>query len=276
MPLKPVMGVDEKKLIQEHIKKQLAKKYSLDDIRRSLIDVGFDRKNIDAACSALNPSQAVSAEKKPFFAKLFAQKKEAAQEEKIKKAAEKKPEPAAKKEPVFAGLFSKGAEKQKEEKIKPAEKKEILKKQAEPQISLPKIQFPEFKMPEINFKAMTLHIVLIFFILCIGATIVFAPASCVTKQCFLEKANACERATYQNSIAGVSMNYESTKDCTIIKTIESIPGTEPDEMKERFVGKSMMCAYYKNDFSPMHIETLSGLIINCEGPLKQELIKYVT
>jgi hypothetical protein len=121
-----------------------------------------------------------------------------------------------------------------------------------------------------------LHISIAFFILCIGATIVFAPASCVAKECFLEKANAYERATYQNSIAGVSVNYESRNDCKIIKTVESIPSTEPDEMKEKLEGKSMACVYYKDDFSPMHIEALAGLIVNCEGPLKQELIKYIT
>lgn len=258
------MGVDEKKLLQEHIKKQLDNRYTPEDIRRALIDVGFDRNNIDAAFLSLKPAIKLAEKKEPFFAKIFAQKKE---EIKPAKAAEKKPEQSVKKEPFFAKIF---ASKQQEKAIKPAEKKQAIQKQEPVKIHAKTIE------SQINLKPFLLHIFIAFFILCIGATIVFAPASCVTKESFLEKANGCERATYQNSIAGVSVNYESRNDCKIIKTVERIPGTESDEMKEKLEGKSMACVYYKGDFSPMHIETLAGLIVNCEGPLKQELIKYVT
>lgn len=255
------MGVDEKKLLQEHIKKQLNKHYTPEDIRRALLEVGFDRNNVDAAFLSLKPATRPAEKKEPFFARLFAQKKEEI------KWAEKKPEQAAKKEPFFAKIF---ASKQQEKAIKPAEKKQAIKKPEHIQIHAKTIE------SQINLKPFVLHMVIAFFILCIGATIVFAPASCVAKECFLEKANACEKATYQNSIAGVSVNYESQDGCRIIKTVEKIPSIEPEEMKERFEGKSMVCVYYKGDFSPMHIETLAGLIVNCEGPLKQELIKYVT
>lgn len=250
------MGHDVAKFLREHIKGQLAKKYSPADIKRALLEVGFDSKSIDEAFGSMKFKKIEdmpAVKKEPLFARLFSHKAEEKIEEK----------PAEKiKKPV--------------EKIKaPIEKKQVFEKPA-PQVPAPKIQLPKFEMPRMNIRAMGLHIVLIFCIICIGATIAFAPASCITKECFLEKANACEKATYQNSIAGVSVNYESTKDCTIIKTVESIPSTEPDEMKAKFVGKSMMCVYYENDFSPMHIESLAGLIINCEGPLKQELIKYIT
>lgn len=226
--------------LKQHIQSHLKKGYKLEEIENSLAAAGFDRSSINKAFEELNV-------KKPgLLEKVFA-------------PAAKKPVRIEKPEPIIT---------------KPKEswlKRLFRPKPRAPKKALPK-HAPKSKVP----AYVTLFSILIIIVLIAATlTILFYPAKCRTKECFIEKANACEKATYQNVIAGATINYESRSDCTLLKTITSVADTEPAEIKEKFEGKSMMCTYNKNNFSPLHVETISGLIVNCEGQLRQELIQYV-
>jgi len=257
------------KKLKEHIKKELKKKYTPKEIETALLRAGFDKTSVRQAFTELKIKQP------SFMEGLFASKpskkkkletKKPVKEKKVEKP--KKPEikkPAKKKKSFFSTLFKKKTVKAKPKKLeikKPAVKKVEIKKKHKP--------------IKISFFAKLITTLLLIIIIMAAIILLFSPKSCATKECFLEKANACQRATYKNSIAGAQLNYEIKTDCTLVKTLVKVADNEPDEIKEKFEGKSMVCAYYQDDFSPMHIETLSGLIVDCEGPLKKELLNYVT
>ncbi len=288
------------KKLKAHIQKELKKKYTPKDIETSLLRAGFDKASVSQAFVELKikpPS---------LIDRFFTSKPRVKIPAKVKPVVKVEPKkPAKKKDSFFSNLFKHEAKKPlpkkpikvvppkkpKVEAKKPVKKKESFfsklfkhkaKKPTPIKVELPKkvvVQKPKIKTPrqpiKLSFFAKLVTTLLLIIIIMAAIILLFSPASCATKDCFLEKANACKRATYQNTIAGAQINYESKSDCTIVKTLVKVADTEPKEIKEKFEGKSMMCAYHENDFSPMHIETLSGLIVDCEGPLKQELIKYV-
>jgi hypothetical protein len=291
------------KKLKEHIQKELKKKYTPKDIETSLLRAGFDKASVIQAFVELKI-------KPPSFIDRFFTSKPRVKIPEIKKPVKSKPvvkvepkKPAKQKESFFSKLFKPEAptqqkpvkveppKKPKVEPRKPAKQKESFfsklfkheaKKPTPIKVELPKkvvVQKPKIKTThkpiKLSFFAKFVTTLLLVIIIMAAIILLFSPASCATKECFLENANACKRATYQNTIAGAQINYESKTDCTIVKTLVKVADTEPVEIKEKFEGKSMICAYHENDFSPMHIETLSGLIVDCEGPLKQELIKYV-
>lgn len=280
------MGSDSVDELKKYIKSSRKKGYSVEIIEESLEDAGFDSSNISKAFEELKikrpgifsrtifrsskpeikKSEKIEPPKKPrtkpgkpkksFLQKIFrpAEPKKRIPE-KIELPKKPKPEPVKPKKSFFKHLF-------KQKKAAPAKKEK-------PPVTRP-------KRKPLRMIHITVFSVLILLVLAIAITLIASPATCATKECFLEKANACEKATYKNAIAGARINYESRTDCTIVKTLVKVADTEPAEIKEKFQGKSMICAYYKNDFSPMHIETVSGLVVNCEGPLKQAIIQYIT
>ena len=309
------MAGETVQLLKNHIKKELKKKYSPKEIEHALVSAGFDKNSVNTALVEMGLKKPGFWESIHSAKKTVEEKPEVLQEQPEKKEVPLEPPPkprpfAPKKQESFlSGLFKPKPAEKKEMRIelppKPAEKKQKqpeLKKQEsflsglfkpkpaekkEMRIELPpkpaekKEMPPEPKKPVREYQPKKVSIIKIIAAIIItmaifgGVLLLFSPAGCATKECFLAKANACEKATYQNVIAGAQINYESRTDCTIVKTLAKVAGTEPAEIKSKFEGKSMVCAYYKGDFSPMHVETISGLIVNCEGPLKQELIKYV-
>ena len=50
---------------------------------------------------------------------------------------------------------------------------------------------------------------------------------------------------------------------------------EPEEVKERFLGESMVCGFVEDDFSPLYLTSIIGMIDNCEGELRDVLLAYV-
>lgn len=263
------------KKLKEHIKKELKKKYTPKEIETALLRAGFDKSSVRQAFAELKIKQPSFMEglfsSKPSKKKKIEIKKPVQEKKETKVEKPKKPEikkqPAKKKESFFSKLFK---QKKKQAKIKP-KKQEIEKPTIKKQETKKK-----HKQIKISFFAKLITTLLLVIIIMAAIILLFSPTSCATKECFLEKANACERATYKNSIAGAQLNYEVKTDCTLVKTLVKVADNEPDEIKAKFAGKSMICAYYQDDFSPMHIETLSGLIVDCEGPLKKELLNYVT
>lgn len=92
------------------------------------------------------------------------------------------------------------------------------------------------------------------------------------RQCFLDKANKCVHASYQNSIGETEFLFTTTEDCTLIKQINRLNENEPIEIKELFQDKYMSCNYQKNNFEEQYLDSISYNIDNCDGELKDIII----
>ena len=100
------------------------------------------------------------------------------------------------------------------------------------------------------------------------------PASCATENCFVKHANQCGQATYSNIIDGTTLKYE-TNNCILKKTVINMAKEEPQEIVDEFKGKHMLCAFQQDDFSPMYLNTITGMLNTCEGDLKKAIQNHV-
>ncbi|MEM4263770.1 MAG: hypothetical protein QW666_02650 [Candidatus Woesearchaeota archaeon] len=278
--------VDVVKDIKVHIQRQLAKGYSLQDIQQSLLEVGFSKEAINEALKGIKRPIEKPAEKVSFFGWLKP-KPAVAPKPEVKKPEEKpapktvtkpeikKPEPKPEKRPVAKFWFGWRAEKPsaKETQVKkPEPKKEIKKTEIKPkEIKLRKEEEIKLKIPH---KGVIFGILLVLFFVSVGLIIWLLPRACATEACFIRYANACKAARYTNNIEGTVILYE-VNNCVLRKTIKQLAPDEPPKIVEKFLGKSMLCTYAKNDFNPLHVRTISGMVNTCQGPLKDAILDYV-
>lgn len=115
---------------------------------------------------------------------------------------------------------------------------------------------------------------LIMFFVIIALIIYIFPATCVTEECFVLKANNCESATFRNVIGGTTLYYE-TDDCYLVKTVTRMSDDEPKVMQDRFLRKSMTCSYNQGDFDPLYVNTISAHLNTCEGELREGILKVL-
>ncbi|MBW2996264.1 hypothetical protein KY332_03115 [Candidatus Woesearchaeota archaeon] len=93
------------------------------------------------------------------------------------------------------------------------------------------------------------------------------------KACFIEKANQCKKATVRNTIGDNSIIKYTTEDCILTKEIDKFSETEPEDVITFFKNKKMTCPYIENNFNTLLIEGLSTGMDDCEGELKQAILK---
>ncbi len=296
--------VDVVKDLKQHVQRQLAKGYSLADIERALLDVGFPRDSINEAMKGIKQKGEKPAEKTSFFGWL--KPKPAAAPRPAPKAEVKpapKPEPPKpEKKPATTHWFSWGAAKPEKPAVKetpvkkpepkpeikkPSEKKGLFglfrrepKKEAPKPVKRPEVkQIPRETTYEKKYRKNLLSgsvitILLVLFFAVIGLIIWLFPAACATEACFIRHANACEAARYTNNIEGTVILYE-VNNCILRKTIKELAPDEPQKIVDKFLGKNMLCTYAKNDFNPLHVRTISGMVNTCQGPLKDAILDYV-
>lgn len=242
--------------LRKHIKKHLAKGYSIDEIRNALLAAGFSKDSINKALTSLG----IKEEKKPLG--WFAPKPPAPP--KIKKPAVK---PDAKKKPS-KGFFWWLKQKPEQKLKKPAVQ---IKRPPKPKIKRQEIKKAR---PPIKLRNQVAVFLLVLFLIAIGIVIWLFPATCATEECFIRHANNCDAATFRNRIDGTTMSYQ-TNDCFIIKTVEKMDPNEPPVIRQKFEGKSMTCSYNKGDFDPLYVNTISAHLTTCQGPLREEIILTV-
>ncbi len=246
------MEGDELKSLKAHIKRELRKGYSPDLIKHSLIDAGFSSSDVNNTLSKLKA-------------------------EKVIKEPQKKP--------LFSGLFRGPAKKppRKELKIKPAKPVVIPKLQETETTEIPEIPKPyreevkplrtelireprKTRLWVFGFLAVLLIVFVVF-----GLAYV-APTRCKTEDCFISKANNCFAATYTNQIEGTTFYYETNK-CILTKTVNAMDPSEPQAIVDAFLGKSMRCKFNKNDFGLLYLNSITGYLEACEGPLKDKILE---
>lgn len=150
-------------------------------------------------------------------------------------------------------LIEKAYSKPKEEinKIKKTEKKQKINK------------FHEFKPTIIVASLMILTFIIVM---------IFFNINTCDQACFIKKANNCEASSYNSQLDNITMQLETYNNCSIKKTIIGLDETEPMEIQELFLNKSMICNYEKNNFPEELVTSLSNNIDSCKGDLKDNIL----
>ncbi|MBW3002721.1 hypothetical protein KY338_06195 [Candidatus Woesearchaeota archaeon] len=258
------MEGDELKHLKAHIKKELKKGYSVDLIRSSLIDAGFSSREVRQAIEELKKKKIIKEPiKKPLFSGFFGGKPKKTKEIKPKEIMEEPPKPII---PIPKIPEIKTP---KIKEVPVPEKKETKKAEPKPETKPAPVKIREEKPRRLwifGFLAVLLIVVVVF-----GLAYV-APTQCNTEDCFISKANKCMAATFTNQIEGTTVYYE-TNNCALTKTIQALDPSEPQEIVGAFLGKSMTCKFNKNDFSPLFLNSITGYLEACEGPLKDKILE---
>jgi hypothetical protein len=256
------MEGDELKSLKAHIRKELKKGYSVDLVRTSLIDAGFSSSDVNQALSELKAAKVIKEPvKKPLFSGLFGGKPKKAKEIKPKEIKRKPPTPI-----IIPKLPEIEAPTIKETKV---EIKKPAIKETKQKIKPAPVKIREEKPRRLwifGFLAVLLIIVVVF-----GLAYV-APTECDTEACFVSKANKCMAATFMNQIEGTTFYYE-TNNCVLTKKIQNLDPSEPQAIVDAFLGKSMTCKFNRNDFSPLFLNSITGYLEACEGPLKDKILE---
>ncbi|MBW3005009.1 hypothetical protein KY310_04205 [Candidatus Woesearchaeota archaeon] len=251
------MEGDALKSLKAHIKKELNKGYSVDLVRSSLIDAGFPSGEVNQAFSELKEAKVIKEPiKKPLFSGLFSAKPAKAKE---KPKQIKKEPPKLIKIPKMPEIKAPAI---KETKIE-------IKKPEIPTVKPKPVQVTQEKPRRLwifGLLAVLLIVVVVF-----GLAYV-APTQCDTENCFISKANKCMAATFTNQIEGTTVYYE-TNNCVLTKKIQALDPSEPQEIVTTFLGKSMTCKFNKNDFSPLFLNSITGYLEACDGPLKDQILQ---
>ena len=120
-----------------------------------------------------------------------------------------------------------------------------------------------------NYVLITLFmIILIILVVWFVNYIIESSASfnCDTAECFIEKANNCESATYETQIETIKLNLE-TNDCELTKEVIAVSEEEPESIRNLFKGAEMTCEYDQNEFNRKYLDQISYDIATCKGSL---------
>ncbi len=93
-------------------------------------------------------------------------------------------------------------------------------------------------------------------------------STCKSSSCFLEVANNCDKATFEQIEDTVTVEY-SADNCILTKKIVAMGEEEPQEVKDLFKNQEMTCVYAKGNFNENQILGFLEDIENCEGSLKE-------
>lgn len=92
---------------------------------------------------------------------------------------------------------------------------------------------------------------------------------------FIAKANQCQPAVMETTINTATLRIESHNDCSITKTVTAMDETEPQEIRELFVGASMTCSYDRGAFDTDYVTQISGNLGYCEGDLVRAILAVI-
>ncbi len=128
------------------------------------------------------------------------------------------------------------------------------------------------KQPKRGHKFLKIMGVLIL----LGLLIIFyarsVPAKCTDLKCFLNKANQCAPATYEETtdIGTIDYSVKAGVDngCTLTKQVVTLDNKENALVKKLLEGKQLECIYLKNQFNGQWMTSMIEGLDNCFGDLK--------
>lgn len=92
---------------------------------------------------------------------------------------------------------------------------------------------------------------------------------------FMEAANACEPAVIQKKIGTATLRFEIKEGCILQKEVIAMDETEPQEIRDLFVGSSMECDYEEGSFDSAYVEQISGNLGTCQGTLVDAILAVI-
>ncbi|MBN1386660.1 hypothetical protein JW968_06860 [Candidatus Woesearchaeota archaeon] len=95
------------------------------------------------------------------------------------------------------------------------------------------------------------------------------------KTCFILAAQECTPAEYIEDDLGTITMFSIDSDCIMTKKIIKLSAEEPDEIKNLFFDKSLTCQYQLGNFNTDWVDTLTGSLYLCEGPLKEAIYEVM-
>jgi len=99
---------------------------------------------------------------------------------------------------------------------------------------------------------------------------VIIDTECYSSKCFIEKANNCEFATYEETYDYGTVLY-TTEECYFWKEVITISADEDVELKNLIEGTYMYCGYEAGSFNENWMTSLIADLEYCEGELKDVL-----
>jgi len=103
---------------------------------------------------------------------------------------------------------------------------------------------------------------------------VIVDTECSSAECFVEKANNCEYATYEVTYDYGSVRY-TAEDCYMWKHVLTINEDEDPELKVLIEDTYMYCGHEPGYFNEKWMTSLIADLEYCEGDLKDVLEKLV-
>jgi len=127
--------------------------------------------------------------------------------------------------------------------------------------------------PDFEPHHMYMFMIIAVIILLIGIIAIvyyLIPGECETKECFIDKANNCKKATYIQDDEGTIYEF-SANNCQVEKKVAKISDSEPEIIKLMFENKTFVCSYEEGAFDERLLTTLLSGLERCEGDLKTSL-----
>ena len=100
-------------------------------------------------------------------------------------------------------------------------------------------------------------------------------SQCDSPSCLIENANKCNPTIYTARIGSAIIDMEILPNCAIKKTVVKLDETEPEEIRDYFEGRWMVCTYERNNFDDDFAYQISGPLENCEGSLVQSINEVI-
>jgi hypothetical protein len=101
------------------------------------------------------------------------------------------------------------------------------------------------------------------------------PRDCSEKSCFVESANACKSAHFEEVYGGSVLQFR-VLDCVLEKQFMNFSSAEPPQVVSAFSGKTMRCPYARGSFNATWISGLVNGRERCSGSLKDFLDELAT
>ena len=130
-----------------------------------------------------------------------------------------------------------------------------------------------YQRPDFEPHHAYLFVIIAIVVLLIGIFgIIFylIPGDCDTKDCFVERANSCKKATYSQDEEGTIFEF-TADNCQVVKKVAKISDSEPEIIRLMFENKTFVCTYEPGTFDERLITTLLSGLDRCEGDLKTSL-----
>ncbi len=96
--------------------------------------------------------------------------------------------------------------------------------------------------------------------------------TCTDPACFTTRAQECLPTVFKQIEVGSEVTYK-IQECVLTKELTKFSDAEPVTVRNFFTGKTMRCAYERNNFDRALAQSLLGGLERCDGSLKEAIVQ---